>query len=466
MTGTVLEQQTKPSCGSEQQRVACAIGGIYTILAIEKVLPIMHSGPGCQQNAGGVLGRFNGAQSGVSYPESVIPSTNFCERDVVFGATGRLRQLVAKSMDYYQSDMFFIVDGCTSEIVGDDIEEVAGDFQDRGKPVLFAKLPGFKGNNLWGHSQILNAIINQHLEKPDHINDNQVNIFGIVPYYDSFWQATLEELEKLLRVLGLEPNNIYGRGKGVPALQKIPEAAFNLVLAPWTDLDTVEKLQEKFGTPFFHYPCVPIGPTETARFVWALTEYAGLDKTKSGEYIQQEESRYYYYIKNAVKVFGGGTQTPRKFFVNSSAAQTLSLTRFLVNDWWMTPQKIFIIDDVPEKHQERITGELRNVEYDRADEFDVVFTTDGGLCDVEIKKEDFLFKKACLFGTAWDQLTANYKQLPFVRVSAPYGDSVIGNKTYFGWNGALTFLQDLHDDITSKILGSGVVVKFDDIGGH
>ncbi|WP_062328719.1 hypothetical protein [Treponema endosymbiont of Eucomonympha sp.] len=152
--------------------------------------------------------------------------------------------------------------------------------------------------------------------------------------------------------------------------------------------------------------------------------------------------------------------------INSSAAQTLSLTRFLVNDWWMTPQKIFIIDGVPEKHQERIAGELRNVEYDRADEFDVVFTTDGGLCDVEIKKEDVLFKKACLFGTAWDQLTANYKQRPFVRVSAPYGDSVIGNKTYFGWNGALTFLQDLHDDITSKILGSGVVVKLDDIGGH
>lgn len=35
---------------SEQQRVACALGGIYTALAIDKVLPVLHCGPGCQGN--------------------------------------------------------------------------------------------------------------------------------------------------------------------------------------------------------------------------------------------------------------------------------------------------------------------------------------------------------------------------------------------------------------------------------
>jgi nitrogenase molybdenum-iron protein beta chain len=453
---------------SEQQRVACAIGGIYTALGIERVLPVMHSGPGCQQNSGGVLGRFNGGQSGVSYPDSIIPSTNFCDKDVVFGATDRLRRLVKKCLEYYQADMFFLVDGCSSEIVGDDIEEVAEEFADAPVPVLYAKLPGFKGNNLWGHSQILNAIVDQYLKKlpKNKINAKQVNVFGIVPYFDSFWMATLEELEKLLRALGLEPNIIYGRGKGVAALKKIPQAAFNLVLSPWTDLDIAEKLQTVFGTPYFHYPCLPVGPTETAKFIRALGDYAGLDKENSEEYIRQGEERYFFYVRNAIKVFSGGAQTPKRFYINSSAAQALSLTRFLANDWGMTPQKVFITDDLPELHRNRITEELRAIESDDADNFDIVFTKDGGLCDMEIKKEEFTFRKVCLFGTCWDQLTANNRQLPFLSVSAPYGDAVIGNTTYLGYDGALVFIRDLYRDMTQKILGSGIVAKLEDVSGH
>jgi nitrogenase molybdenum-iron protein beta chain len=454
------------NCASEQQRVACAIGGIYTALAMEKVMPIMHSGPGCQQNAGGVLARFNGAMSGITYPESIIPSTNFCEKDAVFGASARLEKLVAKSLEYYTSDMFIIVDGCTSEIVGDDIEEVAGNFQDRDVPVLYAKLPGFKGNNLWGHSQVLNAIIDQYLKPGNDVNPRQVNVLGIVPYYDTFWIATLEALEKTLSAIGLEPNIIYGQGKGVPELRKIPQAAFNLVLAPWTDLDIAEKLKDKFGTPFFHYPCVPIGPAESAKFIRAIVDYAGLDREQAEAYIAQEDARYYFYVRNGVKLYGGGTQFPRRFYINSSAAQALSITRFLVNDWWMSPEKIFIVDGVPGEHQERIVREFRDLDSERNDDFEIIFTTDGGLCDTAINKENFDFRTVCLFGTSWDQLTAKNKQLPFLRVSAPYGDAAVGNKTYFGWDGALTFVRDIYDDMTVKILGSGVVVRLDSIGGH
>ncbi|MDR0663588.1 MAG: hypothetical protein LBF80_05875 [Spirochaetaceae bacterium] len=453
---------------SEQQRVACAIGGAYTVLAIERALPILHSGPGCLQNSGGVLGRFNGGQSGVSYPDSIIPSTNFCDKDVVFGAEDRLRRLVKKCLEYYRADMFFLVAGCGSEIVGDDIEEVAAEFAGGPVPVLYARLPGFKGNNLWGHAQVLNVLIDQYLKHLPRaeVKPGRVNVLGVVPYFDSFWMATLEELEKMLRALGLDPNVIYGRGKGVEALKKIPEAAFNLVLSPWTDLDTAEKLQDVFGTPYFHYPCLPIGPTETAKFVRALAAYAALDQKKAEDYIREGEDRYYFYVKNAVKVYSGGAQTPKRFFINSSAAQALSLTRFLVNDWGMTPLKIFITDDVPEVHKERITGELRAVESADALNFDIRFTRDGGLCDVEIGKEAFTFRKACLFGTCWDQLTANNRQLPFVPVSAPYGDAMIGDTTYLGYNGALVFIRDLYRDMTQKVLGSGIVARLEDAAGH
>ncbi|MDR1107969.1 MAG: hypothetical protein LBL19_02920, partial [Spirochaetaceae bacterium] len=440
----------------------------YTALAIEKVLPVMHSGPGCLQNSGGVLGRFNGCQSGVSYPDSIIPSTNFCDKDVIFGAADRLRRLVKKSLEYYKTDMVILVDGCSSEIVGDDIEEVASGFTGSPVPVLYAKLPGFKGNNLWGHSQVLKGITDQYLkEQPrGEYNKKQVNVFGVVPYFDSFWTAELEELEKMLRTLGLEPNIIYGRGKGIEAINKIPRAAFNLVLAPWTDLEFAEQLQDIFGTPYFHYPCLPVGPTETARFIRAITEYAKLDPKNAEEYIKREEDRYFYYVRNAIKVFVGSQVTPRRFYINSSASQAVSLTRFLVNDWGMTPVKVFITDDVPAPYQEKITGMLRDIEYNDAENFDIVFTHDGGLCDQELAKETFPYSKVCLFGTCWDQLTANNKRLPFLPVSAPYGDAAVGNTSYLGYDGALVFIRDLYRDMTQKILGSGVVAKLEEAAGH
>jgi nitrogenase molybdenum-iron protein beta chain len=455
------------SC-SEQQRVACAIGGVYTALSIEKVLPIMHSGPGCLQNSGGVLGRFNGCQSGVSYPDSIVPSTNFCDKDVVFGAADRLRRLVKKSLEYYKTDMVVLVDGCSSEIVGDDIEEVASDFTGSSIPVIYAKLPGFKGNNLWGHAQVLNGITDQYLKNISGASHNrkQVNVFGVVPYFDSFWMAELEELEVMLRTLGLEPNIIYGRGKGIEAVKKIPQAAFNLVLAPWTDLEFALRLQEAFDTPFFHYPCLPIGPTETARFVRSLAEFAKLDPRKAEDYIKQEEERYYFFVRNGIRVFVGGPKTPRRFYINSSASRSVSLTRFLANDWGMTPAKVFITDDVPAAYQDEITGALRDIECDDAENFEILFTNDGGLCDQELAKEIFPYRRVCLFGTCWDQLTANNKRLPFLPVSAPYGDTAVGNTSYLGYNGALTFIRDLYRDMTQKILGSGVVAKLDEAAGH
>jgi len=444
---------------SEQSRVACAIGGIYTALGIENVLPIMHSGPGCHHNSSGLLAIVNGRQAGLTYYEFTIPSTNFCEEDVVFGGMERLRNLTAKTLEYYNADLVIIVDGCTAEIVGDDIKEVAEDFSDAKVPVLYASLPGFKGNNLWGHSQILNAIIDQYIKPSNVKRKGQVNVFGIVPYYDPMWLGTLEKLEELLQFLGLTPNIIYGKGKGLAAVDRIPEAEFNLLIGPWVDLDIVEKLHGKFGTPFFHYPCIPVGATETAAFIRAMVDYAKLDSKKAEKYIKDNDERYngYFWRNNRY----GGVMFPKRSFVNASASAAVSVTRFLINDAGLFPEKIFIPEDVPEEHHNRIVSWLKEPQYDGIGDFDIVFTDDGGLCNAELKKIDLTLLRANLFGSTWDELTAKNKEIPFVSISAPYGDNLIANKTYFGYDGGLEFYRDLYNDCIKKFLGSGAVINVD-----
>ena len=134
---------TEKSNCTEQQRVTCALGGIYTALAINKVLPVLHCGPGCQQQAGTVLGRANGGQNAYPYQETVIPCSDFCETDVVFGGTNKLKKLIEKSLEYFDAELLIAVSGCTAEIIGDDIEEVVSNFENQDVPVLSAQLPGF-----------------------------------------------------------------------------------------------------------------------------------------------------------------------------------------------------------------------------------------------------------------------------------------------------------------------------------
>ncbi|MDR0875971.1 MAG: nitrogenase molybdenum-iron protein, alpha and beta chain [Clostridiales Family XIII bacterium] len=438
----------------EQPRIACAIGGIYTALAIDRVLPILHAGPGCQGQAGATLAGANGGQNADTYLESVIPSTNFSESDVVFGAAERLSHVVEESLKYYDADMFIVSDGCVSQIVGDDIEEVVRTFEGREKPVLHASLPGFKGNNLFGHSEILKAIVEQYLTKSDHVNEKQVNVWGIVPFYDTFWVATLEKLEALLTELGFEPNIIYGHGKGLKAVDKIPSAGFNLLISPWVDLDIVKLLEEKFDTPYFHYPNIPIGPTQTADFVRKLVKYANLDEVGAERIIKREEDRYYYYLNHSIKFIFTCRVTPREFYINSSASQALALTKYLINDLGMTPRKIFISEGVPEELQEEVRSYFNDVQHERPEDLEVIFTNDGGLCDTYVKSEDTTFRKTAVFGTTWDELTAKNLKLPFVPVSAPAGDLMVGVKTYFAWEGAINLAADLYNDAANKGLGT------------
>jgi nitrogenase molybdenum-iron protein beta chain len=449
------------ACISEQHRQSCAIGGIYTALAIEKFLPILHTGPGCEFNAGGILAAANGSQTPITYVDTSLPCTDFCEEDVVFGGNERLRKLTEETLRYLKADLAIIVDGCAGEIVGDDIEEIANDFEDSEIPVLYAKLPGFKGDSLWGHSQILNALIDQYLRPASEKVPGLVNIWGIVPYYDTFWETTLERLEQLLITLGLKPNIIYGIGKGKTAVDNIPKAEFNLLLGPYLDLDIVKKLEKKFGTPFLHYPVVPTGASETSDFIRTLTDYAKLDKQVSENYIALMEKRFYHKLQRLSNSLTGGIMFPRRFIINASSSAAVSTARFLIRDVGLVPHGIYITEKIPAENQKSIEELIREPDYDTKGviPYDIKFTEDGGLCESEIRNSDFSLLHVNIFGTTWDELLAKNKGMPYVAISPPSGDYFVVGKSHFGYDGGLELIRDWQNDAIRKFLGSGAVAN-------
>ena len=277
-----------------QVRYVCAIGAMHSASAIPRVIPINHCGPGCVDKQFMNVAFYNGYQGGGYGGGAVAPSVNATENEVVFGGTDRLRELIEASLKILDADLFVVLTGCISDLVGDDVGSVVGEFQDRGVPIVYAETGGFKGNNFTGHELVTKAIIDQYVGDYDGPREQgSVNVWSLLPYHNTFWRGDLIEIKRILEGVGLKVNILFGKeSKGVAEWKEIPKAQFNLVLSPWLGLDTAKHLEQKYGQPYLHVPVIPIGAKETGDFLRKVVDFAGIDKEKAEAFIKSEEALY------------------------------------------------------------------------------------------------------------------------------------------------------------------------------
>lgn len=425
----------------DQPRYKCALGGIQTIHAIARTIPILHSGPGCaakvSENIGG---------SGYFSPH-IFPCTDLSEKEVVFGGEKKLQSTIENALKVIDADLFVVITGCTPEIVGDDAGEISKKFAEAGKPVIFASTPGFKGNNYRGHEWVIEAIIDQYLKPADKIEKGLVNIWAGVPQHDPFWLGNLRALEKLVAKLGLKPNTIFGNKRGLENINKITSAEFNLLVSPWVDLENIKRLESKFGTPFLHYPVLPIGAVETGKFLREVGKFANIDKKIIENIIKEEEDDYYYYIERFADVLLETRSMAKRFAVVSDSQYTLALTKFFVNDFGLIPTKQYITDDAPEKYRDNIKNEFSKLNDNI--KVEIAFETDGYVIREEIKKEDF-FGIPFIVGSSWENRLAKELDGHYLNISWPIKERLIVNSTYVGYEGALKLIEDIYSVVLKR----------------
>ncbi len=277
----------------EQVRHVCSLGGLQSILAIHRAVPILHAGPGCGQKLWGAIGVQNGGQGSGYAGGHTVPCTNASEQEIIFGGEEKLKTVIENAFRVIDADLFAVLTGCTSDIVGDDVGQIVREFQAEGRRIVWAETGGFKGSNYLGHEIVLGALIEQYLRPAPRIEKDLVNVWAVVPFQDAFWTGVYAELSRLLGAVGLKANIVFGPTGGLDALNRVPAAEFNLLVSPWVGLKTVRQLQTKFGTPFLHLPVLPIGPTETASFLRKIAEYAHIDTRALDAFISQNEDYYY-----------------------------------------------------------------------------------------------------------------------------------------------------------------------------
>ncbi len=419
----------------DKQRYKCALGAMQSVQAIERALPILHSGPGCAQKLSDTTG-----SSGYFSP-NIFPCTSINEKDVVFGGVKKLNSTIENALKVIDADLYVVLTGCIPEIVGDDSGEVVSRFKDSDKPVIYAPTAGFKGNNYKGHEQVIDAITEQYLKKSDEKEEGLVNIWADVPYQDLFWLGNIRQLEKLISEIGLTPNTIFGYKRGIDNINKIPKAQFNLLVSPWVGLNSMKKMEKKLGIPYLHYKTLPIGATETSKFLREVGKFAGVAEEKVEAVIKEHEDYYYYLIERYADLFLENRVINKQFSVVADAQYALGITKFLVNDLGLVPAKQFVVDDTPKNMREQIKEEFKNLNFGL--EAEVSFDTDGYKIHEEIKNHDYHGYPLILGGYYEKELTEELKG-NYLNISWPVQDKVVFDSFYAGYEGGIRLIEDIY----------------------
>lgn len=419
----------------DKQRYKCALAAMQTVQAIDRAIPVLHSGPGCAQKLS------DGTGGSGYFSPNIFPCTSINEKDVVFGGVKKLHSTIDNALKVIDADMYVVLTGCIPEIVGDDSGEVVSEFAGADKPVIYAPTAGFKGNNFKGHEQVIDAIVDQYLEKAEARQKHLVNVWADVPYQDLYWLGNLREIEKLLVEIGLTPNIIFGYGKGIDNINKIPYAEFNLLISPWVSLKNVKKMERKLGIPYLHYKTLPVGAYETSKFLREVGKYAKLDEEKVEAVITEHEKYYYYLIERYADLFLENRVINKQFSVVADAQYALGITKFLTNDLGLIPAKQFIVDDTPKEYREDIAAEFKNLNYGL--EAEAVFETDGYKIHQAIKEHDYHGYPLILGGyyekEVTDELSGNY-----LNISWPVLDKVVFDRFIAGYAGGIRLIEDIY----------------------
>ena len=418
----------------ESPRATCALGGALSLIhSIHRAVPIIHAGPGCgtvlnggQITSGGYqyIGYSSGFQS---------PSSNMLEKHVVFGGEDRLREEIGNTLKVIDADLYFVVTGCTSGLIGDDVKAVVGEFADQGKHVIFAETAGFKGDTYKGYDIAYTALIDQVTKPAKKKTPKLVNLFGIIAGQDPFWQGNVEEIVRLLEKIGVNVN-LSGYDDTVKQIEDAAKAELNIVLSGSTGVAVAEHFKKKFGVPFLKYP-LPVG-TDTGDFLRAVAKKLAIDKEKVEKVITAEEKRFWEYLIKYSELYAF-VLIGKEFNLIGDTTNAIGAAKFLTKDLGLIPGAIVLVDNPREDLKSGISETIEKHSAGLSPK--VVFDNDTGhiwnlLAD---------HKADIIFGSSSDRIQAAKIGSRLIPYSYPLYDQIVLSRGYAGYRGAINLAEEL-----------------------
>lgn len=421
----------------EAPRYSCAFGGAFgATLGIFNAVPILHSGPGCgmaQQWGQTLAAAHNG---GGPYGSTSTPCSGLMEEHVVFGGEQKLRDLIASTLELVRGDIFVVITGCVPALIGDDVDAVVKEFRER-VPIVHVPAHGFLGNSYAGYEAFLEAVADQLLV-PRDVEPLAVNILGVVPYQHLFWKGSLAVIKETLARVGIDANILFTEFDGLANLERIPAAALNVVLSPWNGHRAAAKLAEKFGTPFFAFPNVPVGPLQTTKFLEALAGHLPDAAGRIRAFIASEERYAYRFAEYFAEPLISGFPN-LQYAVVADSGTAIGVAQYLTNETTFIPEVVILTDDPPQEAREAIVRALTEG-IDGPLKPDVVFEIDAYLIREELRKRVFQL----VLGSSLEKYPAqDLFNAMHLSIGFPSFDRLVVDRSYAGYRGGLALMEDV-----------------------
>lgn len=426
----------------QKPRTGCALhGGIQLVEALTGVVPILHANTGCglqsyfQEKA---YGRGNGRISGFE-----IPSTCLQERHIIFGGASRLREQIKNTIKVQKANLYVVLNSCEAAMVGDDIESMVEESVEQGHPVIATLSAGFQGDSHFGYETLMTDLLKKvpalpGIEKPDS-SDNRpsVNIFGIIPSTDTFWQGDLDSVTEILESLGIRVNRFLESEDAVTDILNAAEADLSIVFSKW-GVKPAEYLHEKYDIPVERFDSAPSGISGVENFVRKITAHLGTDETLVDDYIAENREHSLRYLRRIRDIFYEKNLNRPVVLVGDESGVTQAAS--VLHDYLRVQVRGVVLTDYDED-PDSVQGKDNAVLSSLTD--NISFSTDVSEIYSKLNESG----ADVVLGSLIEKRYAEKNNLSFVEISEPVVNSIILNKSYSGYRGALTLTEDFINSI-------------------
>ena len=251
----------------------CAYAGAKGVVwgPIKDIVHVSHGPVGCGQYSWGQRRNYvSGAVTGVNSWVAMQVTSNFQEKDIVFGGDKKLAKLIDEIESIFPLNRgISVMSECPVGLIGDDIEAVAKrKSAEIGKVIAPVRCEGFRGvSQSLGH-HIANDVMRDHIvdksaDKPFDGTPYDVLIVGDYNIGGDAWASRILIEEMGLRVIGQ-----WSGDASVAEVERGAKAKLNLIHCYRSMNYICWHMEEKYGIPWIEYNF--FGPSQIEKSLRAI----------------------------------------------------------------------------------------------------------------------------------------------------------------------------------------------------
>ncbi len=276
-------EEGKPDCGVKSNIKSlpgvmtirgCAYAGAKGVVwgPIKDMVHISHGPVGCGQYSWGTRRNYAGGTPGVDNWVAMQITSDFQEKDIVFGGDKKLDKLIDEVNKLFPlSRGISIMSECPIGLIGDDIEAVSKKkAKECGKTIVPVRCEGFRGvSQSLGHHIANDMVRDWVLDKGEATHESGPYDVAIIGDYNIGGDAWSSRI--LLEEIGLRVVAQWSGDGTLQEMLKTPKVKLNL-LHCYRSMNYISRhMEEKYGIPWMEYNF--FGPSKIAESLRAIAAH-------------------------------------------------------------------------------------------------------------------------------------------------------------------------------------------------